>query len=167
MKVSKTKQKADAAKRTRAGRQLEILVLELLGAFFDLRALGQREGLVNQSGAGNWGLLRTLKEEGPKTVPEVARTRSVSRQYIQKLANELISAGLIEMVPNPAHKRSKLMRLTPAGQDRFQELTRRFQTFLEGVAVDFATRDLRSAVATIVELRRHFRDDCDESSTEV
>jgi DNA-binding MarR family transcriptional regulator len=138
----------------RRGAQLEEFVLELLGAFFDLRAAGQEHGLVNEAGAGNWGLMRILREEGPKTVPDIARMRSVSRQYIQKLANELIDDGLIEMVDNPAHKRSKLMRLSRAGERRFDLLTRRFRTFLAELGDGFRVGDLRVTTETIRQLRR-------------
>lgn len=139
--------------RTRAGSDLEALVLEILGAFFDLRAAGQEEGLVNASGAGTWGLMRILREEGPRTVPEVARMRSVSRQYIQKLANELIEDGLIELIPNPTHKRSKRMRLTRKGEKEFDRLTGRLRGFLEGIAADFSSTDLSAATRTIRALR--------------
>jgi len=129
-------------------------VLEILGAFFDLRAAGQEQGLVNASGAGTWGLLRLLEDEGPLTVPEVARRRSVSRQYIQKLANELIDEGLVEMVDNPAHRRSKHMQLTGAGARRLTELTGRLRAFLDARAGAIPTARLRAATHTIAELRR-------------
>ena len=137
------------------GQDLEALVLEVLGAFFDLRAVGQQQGLVNESGAGTWGLLRLLKEEGPMTVPEVARMRSVSRQYIQKLANELIGDGLIEMVDNPAHKRSKRMRLTGAGERRFQTLSRKMRKFLVSLDTAFEAGEVEAATQTIAKLRQH------------
>jgi DNA-binding MarR family transcriptional regulator len=136
-----------------SGSELEGLVLEILGAFFDLRAAGQEQGLVNAAGAGNWGLMRILREDGPRTVPEVARMRSVSRQYIQKLANELSEGGLIEMIENPAHKRSKRMRLTRKGEREFERLTGRLRAFLGGMAADFRPGELRSATRTIRALR--------------
>jgi hypothetical protein len=62
---------------------------KFLETFFDLRATGQNLNFVTEWGAGNWGLLRLLSKEGSKTISEAARMRSVSRQYIQKLANHL------------------------------------------------------------------------------
>ena len=86
---------------------LEVLIQEVLATFFDFRAVGQRYGLVTEQGAGSWGLLRMLKTEGTQMVPDVARSRSVSRQYIQKLANELIAEGWLAMEDNPLHKNQK------------------------------------------------------------
>jgi DNA-binding MarR family transcriptional regulator len=99
--------------------------------------------------------MRILREEGPKTVPEVARMRSVSRQYIQKLANELIGDGLVEMIRNPSHKRSKRMQLTRKGEREFERLTARLREFLEGMAPEFRSRDLNAATRTIRALRSH------------
>lgn len=147
------------APRTSRGRQLEAMVLEILGAFFDLRTRGQEEGLVTQSGAGSWGLLRLLKEDGPKTVPEVARIRAVSRQYIQKLADELMADGLVETFENPAHRRSKRLRLTPAGERRFDEMTSRFSDSMERLAEGFRLADLRTATETIARLRERLGPD--------
>jgi len=53
---------------------------------------------------------------GPKTVPEIARMRSVSRQYIQKLANELIGRRWLALIDNPRHRRSKMLQLTKSGE---------------------------------------------------
>lgn len=136
------------------GQSLEALVLEILGAFFDLRAMGQELGMVNEWGAGNWGLLRILKEEGAKTVPQVAKMRSVSRQYIQKLANELQEEGLITMIENPIHKRSKLMQLTFSGERKLEELSQQYRDFLANLECRFRPEDVVTSVKTIATFRQ-------------
>ncbi len=135
-------------------RLLEDLILEVLAAFFDLRAVGQRYGLVTEQGAGSWGLLRMLKTEGPQTVPDVARARSVSRQYIQKLANELIAEGWVAMDDNPLHKKSRLMVLTDQGEAKFKEMTQRFRELTAKIASAFASCDLEVSTRTVGELRK-------------
>ena len=45
-------------------------------------------------------------------VAQIARSRPVSRQSIQKLTNEMIKEGLIKSVDNSAHKKSKLLVIT-------------------------------------------------------
>lgn len=135
-------------------RLLEDLILEVLAAFFDLRAVGQRYGLVTEQGAGSWGLLRMLKTEGPQTVPDVARARSVSRQYIQKLANELIAEGWVAMDDNPLHKKSRLMVLTDQGEAKFEEMTQRFRELTAKIASAFASCDIEVSTRTVSELRK-------------
>jgi DNA-binding MarR family transcriptional regulator len=61
------------------------------------------------------GVLERLSESGPQTVPRLAQALLVSRQFAQRLVNVLHGAGLTERVANRSHKRSWLIRLTPAG----------------------------------------------------
>jgi DNA-binding MarR family transcriptional regulator len=67
-----------------------------------------------------------LVKEGAQTVPEMARSRPVSRQHCQTICNTLEAQGLVEFVDNPKHKRSKLVRATKKGRDRFQSMRKQF-----------------------------------------
>ena len=48
------------------------------------------------------------------TVPQIGRNLARPRQVIQRIANELVSEGLVEKVPNPHHRRASLLMPTPA-----------------------------------------------------
>ncbi|MDH3236161.1 MAG: MarR family transcriptional regulator, partial [Alphaproteobacteria bacterium] len=98
------------------------LVFATSRTFFRLRAVGSKIGAVTPWGGGLLGMLHGLKLGGPQTVPQIARARPVSRQRIQKLADEMAAQGLVEYVDNPAHKRSKLVHLTPKGETAYGEL---------------------------------------------
>ena len=50
-------------------------------------------------------------------MPQIAGMRPTSRQRMQKLADELAEEGLVKFVDNPKHLRSKLVQLTPKGED--------------------------------------------------
>ena len=67
-------------------------------------------------------VLRVLAS-GPRTVPELARERSTSRQNIQIVVNRLAEMNLVEAVDNPHHRRSKLIGLLPAGRAALEQLT--------------------------------------------
>lgn len=60
-------------------------------------------------------LLHIARE--PQTVPHLASERRVSRQHIQRLVNSLTEMGLATAKPNPRHRRSVLIVLTPRGRD--------------------------------------------------
>lgn len=60
-------------------------------------------------------ILRTLAEEGPATVPDLARALNVSRQFVLKICNELCKDQYIEFMDNPRHKTSKLASCTQQG----------------------------------------------------
>src|SRR5438309_1843399 len=71
------------------------------------------------------GILKTLADEGPQSVPQMARARTVTRQHVQTLVNSLIEEGLVEISKNPAHRKSSLIRLTKAGKEAVRNNTRR------------------------------------------
>lgn len=50
------------------------------------------------------------------TVPQIGRSLGYPRQVIQRAANTLIAAGLIETSPNPSHKRAVLLEPTRQGR---------------------------------------------------
>lgn len=68
------------------------------------------------------GVLRNLLQNGPMTVPAVASLRPVSRQYIQKVVNELKAKGFVSLIANPAHKRSRLVQITEQGEAHLNEM---------------------------------------------
>ena len=130
------------------------LIVEVLALFFRLQALGKRSGAVNPWGGGVWGFLRTLATSGPATVPEIARARPVSRQHIQKLADELAAQGLVEFADNPRHKRSKLVRLTAKGRARFEALDRTVRSAARTAARTLDPGEVAVATAVLRDLLR-------------
>lgn len=95
--------------------------------FWRTRRLFQRLGTEFQPVPGGAELsgaqravLEFLDRGGMQTVPEIARQRSVSRQHIQVSVNALLTAGWVEDLPNPAHRRSALIAITAAGRERLR-----------------------------------------------
>jgi DNA-binding MarR family transcriptional regulator len=146
-----------AANRTAAGQAIEDLIVEIVATFFLLRAEGMRIGVVSSSGEGYWSVLRLLKVNGAQTVPQIARYRYVPRQSVQKLANEMLADGVIELVNNPAHKRSKLLRLTPKGEVVFQQMSDRIATLSETLVEQGDAAQLQNAVDVVKHLHEQLR----------
>jgi DNA-binding MarR family transcriptional regulator len=149
-------------KRTEAGRAIEDLIIEIVATFFLLRAEGMRMGVVSPSGEGYWSVLRLLKINGPQTVPQLARYRYVPRQSVQKLANEMLKDGVIELVNNPAHKRSKLLRLTPEGDAVFQQMGDRIAKLAETLAKQQDAAQLQNAADVVKNLHEQLREMLDQ-----
>jgi DNA-binding MarR family transcriptional regulator len=143
--------------RTDAGNAIEVLIIEIVATFFLLRAEGMRIGVVSSSGEGYWSVLRLLKVNGPQTVPQLARYRYVPRQSVQKLANEMLKDGVIELVNNPAHKRSKLLRLTLKGEVVFQEMSDRIAKLAETLAEQQDAVQLQNAADIVKKLHEQLR----------
>jgi len=133
--------------RSEAGAALMDVIALALQAGFKLRALGRRTGFVSARG-GVWGLLRSLKQGGPQTVPALARARPVARQHIQKLADEMAAEGLVAFKANPAHRRSQFVAITPAGERLYEELTLKLARMSDELAADMDGRKLGTAAET-------------------
>lgn len=140
--------------RRQAGRESAIksVIVEALRAYFRLRAAGRESGAVSPSGGGVWGLMRSLALEGPQTVPQLARSRPVARQHIQRLADELEADGLVHFIDNPAHKRSKLVQLTPSGEKEFARLDRALEKYAERISNGISEKDARTAAKVLNRL---------------
>mgnify|MGYP003139197899 CR=1 FL=1 len=103
--------------------------------------------------AGRRAILRQLRDEGPLTVPDLARLRGVSRQYVQTVVNDLVAAGHIETKPNPEHKRSPRLSVAKAGIAFLDDAARREEPFAEALASDFKRSELNGALDLLQRLR--------------
>lgn len=106
------------------------------------------------AGAARRSLLRMLVDLGAQTVPDLARKRDVSRQFIQVEVNGLLEEGLVEYLDNPAHKRSKLVRITPRGFALYKTLRLREEPISQFLAEGFSKSELRAAHDLITRLRQ-------------
>jgi DNA-binding MarR family transcriptional regulator len=128
------------------------LLLEIAQCFFRLRAVGQKTGLITSWGGGAYGFLRSLAVLGPLTVPQIAQMRPTSRQRMQRLADELAAEGLVELVDNPKHRRSKLVRLTRQGDARYRALTTRFLAIASTMGGDLPAEEVRRTTTMVQRL---------------
>jgi DNA-binding MarR family transcriptional regulator len=66
--------------------------------------------------SGKLRLLEALSAAGaPRTVPQLARALGVTRQAVQRVADETAAKGFVQTARNPEHARAKLYLLTAAG----------------------------------------------------
>ena len=97
-------------------------------------------------------VLEFLSGQPPQTVPAVAREKTVSRQHIQTVVNDLLDLGLVEAIDNPSHKRSPMIRTTAAGEALFDAIRSNERELLAALAKHFSSQDLRVALATLESL---------------
>lgn len=141
------------ADRTRDVAALDTLFEEVVALFHRLRAVAAEVHRLGATSAGLRGVLRDLDRQGPQTVPQLARRRPVSRQYMQMLVRRLRSEGLVEIGENPAHRRSHLVRLTPAGRQMLETMARRETDLLRRVGSVASPEDLQVAVRVLRTVR--------------
>ncbi|GAA3160941.1 MarR family transcriptional regulator [Planomonospora alba] len=105
-------------------------------------------------------VLNMLREHGPMTVPQMGRAQALSRQFVQRMVNEAAARHLAEPVPNPAHKRSSLIRLTPEGRALIDAVAERERAVLSRAGGELTAADLDGCVRVLSHLLR-FLDDVD------
>ncbi len=88
-------------------------VYEAAGAF---RMSGQQIAASEGQTLARWHLLDSVSDPST-TVARAARRLGLTRQAVQKTANELAAAGLIEFRDNPDHKSSPLIFVTEKGSE--------------------------------------------------
>ena len=98
-------------------------------------------------------VLEDLDRNGDATVPRIAQARRVSRQHIQVIVNDLAEAGLVALRDNPAHRRSRLVGLTPSGRTSIDEMLKTERGLLGDALADLHETDLTAAHHTLRSLR--------------
>jgi len=137
-----------------AGLALEALFEETVALYHRLTADAtaiHRAGAL--SGPRRTVLLR-LARSGPQTVAHMARARAHSRQRFQPLVNRLVADGLVEARPNPSHKASPLMALTPRGRRTVARIVERERGLLARITISKAPAAVVQAVAVLRDVRR-------------
>ena len=99
--------------------------------------------------ASERALLEFLYGQQPQTVPQIAREKSVSRQHIQSVANELLSLKLIDSLSNPDHKRSRNLKLTAKGQALFESIRNKETAVLSLMEKRFRQEEIVTTIETL------------------
>ena len=99
----------------------------LIADVYELAGLSRRtsDKLARPAGhsVARWHALSVLSD-GPRTVPSAARRLGLARQSLQRVVDDLVTAGLVAARPNPDHARAPLYELTPEGRDVLESLFR-------------------------------------------
>lgn len=128
--------------------------------YFRMRKAAEEMLGEGEQSSGRRSVLKGLVKAGPQTVPQMARLRAVSRQHIQKLINGLLTDGLVELIDNPAHKRSKLVQITAAGQSIAEATSLREAAILPELARGLALEDIQTATRVLEQLKAAFEGEC-------
>ncbi|MFD9941988.1 MarR family winged helix-turn-helix transcriptional regulator [Nonomuraea sp. NPDC059023] len=80
-----------------------------------------------------WQVLGAVLRE-PLPVAGIARVMGITRQSVQRIADLLVEKGLAEYLPNPAHRRAKLLRPTPEGFAAVERIGPDHQKMAERIA---------------------------------
>ena len=94
----------------------------------------------------------------PLPVAHVARNMGLTRQAVQRLANEMARDGLVRFGPNPHHRRARLVLLTARGEAAYAAATRRQGPWASSLADGLSIKRIEAATATLRTIRQRLED---------
>ncbi|WP_327732661.1 MarR family transcriptional regulator [Streptomyces nojiriensis] len=118
----------------------------------------ERELMHTGMTAGQHAVMDELCRGGPRTVPQLARVLGLDRQPVQRLVNDATALGLAESAPNPEHRRSRLIRLTPKGEAIIRGIQESEETELRRRLSDLTAGDVTTALHVLRRLGEEFKD---------
>ncbi len=146
-------------RKRHVGGELRAVVDETIALFHRVRWVAEQIYGEEGRSTARRGILRGLARYGPRTVPQLARSRSVTRQHTQSVVDELAAAGLVTLVDNPAHARSRLVRITPRGAALVARLDAVDARVLAAIGHGLTTPALAVTVRTLRAVREAFEDE--------
>jgi DNA-binding MarR family transcriptional regulator len=113
-------------------------------------ALCQGTGLTS----ARWQVLGAVAMAGePRTVAQVARAMGLTRQAVQRLADELEAQGVVRRVDHPESRRARPVQLTAAGRSLFDEMVRRQRPWAARIGAGIPQTELRTVLDVLRLIR--------------
>ena len=130
------------------------MVLEIFRVNGQLLAEGDR--LSKQEGltSARWQVIGALRiADEPLTVAQIARNMGLTRQSVQRIVDLLSLDGLIEMQPNPRHKRARLALLTEDGRTLAERMSVIQREWADSLAHQCDEAELLAALDVLTRLQ--------------
>jgi DNA-binding MarR family transcriptional regulator len=139
--------------------ELRAVVDETIALFHRVRWVAEQIYAEDGRSLPRRGILRGLVRYGPRTVPQLARARYVTRQFTQEVVDRLVADGLVERIANPGHARSQLVRATRRGEEVVAQMDEVDARVLVAIGGELPARDLAVTVRTLRAVREAFEDE--------
>jgi DNA-binding MarR family transcriptional regulator len=140
----------DPSSHTPEGGTLTELVLEIFRLNGALLAAGDR--LVGDIGltSARWQVMGAAAlSPVPLSVAAIARNMGLTRQAVQRVANDLERAGFVRFAPNPHHRRAQLVVLTASGTAAYRAAVARQAPWANRIGAGLDHRRIKAASAVL------------------
>lgn len=114
--------------------------------------------------AGSAAVLTILHRYGEMRMSRLAELLAVDMSVTSRHVAHVADRGWIERHPDPADKRSRILRLTDEGMERIDELNTRTTQLLADRLSDWSDDEVDQLIALMTRLRESFGD-CRASSS--
>ncbi len=141
-------------KRTREAAAMTELILEVFRLNGQLLDAGDHLTKPLGLTSARWQVLGAIELAGqPLTVPQIGRRMGISRQAVQRVANDLESLGFITLENNPDHARAKLVVLTSKAREALNRIGAKQIEWANDLTQGMDAAQLNEAVEVLRELR--------------
>jgi DNA-binding MarR family transcriptional regulator len=133
---------------------LSATALDLFKVTSSMLAEGDR--LVTQLGltSSRWQVLGTIvAAQRPEPVAWLARDMGANRQNVQRIVNDLLKEGFVELANNPHHRRASLVVLTAKGRQAYDQAMRLEAPWMDRLAKGIALKDMLAMRRVLKALR--------------
>ncbi|MYS17667.1 MarR family transcriptional regulator [Streptomyces sp. SID4982] len=108
--------------------------------------------------AGSAAVLTLLGRHEAMRMSKLAELLAVDMSVTSRHVAHVAARGWIERSPDPADKRSRILRLTPAGHDQLVELSLRTSRLMAERLSDWTDDDVAQLIRLMTRLRASFGD---------
>ncbi|WP_405949155.1 MarR family transcriptional regulator [Streptomyces prunicolor] len=133
---------------------------ELMRQFSAFGAVRRELGRIMPSDCpgGSAAVLTLLDRYGDMRMSKLAELLSVDMSVTSRHVAHVVDRGWIERSPDPADKRSRILRLTPGGRAQVDELSRRTAQLLADRLGDWSDEEVGQLIRLMTRLRASFGD---------
>ena len=143
--------------RTDAGDAFTNLIGQVVQLIRVFSVAGEALARPARQTLARWLVLETI-DPAPATVAQIARTMHLARQSVQRLADVLVRDGDAVYQDNPAHRRAKLLRITPQGRSALRAIQTAQVAWSDRLGAELGAAVLRRASAVLDRVLQTLRD---------
>jgi DNA-binding MarR family transcriptional regulator len=116
--------------------------------------------------SARWQVLGSIAHgQGSFSVARLADNMGLARQSVQRIVDELAEAGLVGFADNPAHKRARLVVMTPRGQRVFARATALWTPVADAMLAGLDPRLVRKTADSLAAVRERLEKQTNDGSS--
>lgn len=155
LKVMKRSTSGSAEKSSSTAGALTDLVIEIFRLNGVLLAAG--DALVRDLGltSARWQVLGAIAlSPTPLPVAHIARNMGLTRQAVQRVVDDMRADNLLQLEPNPHHRRAMLVTMTESGEAAYDQASKLQQRWVGNLALGLSADTIEAARALLQTLQQ-------------
>ena len=142
------------AKRTPEGEILTRLILEIFRLNGSLLDAGNKITKPHGLTSARWQVMGAIElATQPLTVAQIARRMGLARQGVQRIVNDLIKLGMVEVNTNIDHKRAPLVSISNTGIDTMVKIDKAQKSWVNQLSDGLGDRQFNQALKLLQTVR--------------